>query len=284
MSKNFFTTDFAKLSKFKWDFLLNIEDIEKWNLLSENYQKNFQDMHHNNLLKEKIPKNIHQIWIGPKKLPKKYLNWGRTWIHKNPSWKYKLWTEKEIKKLPLKNKNLFESTNNIGFKSDIARYEILYNFGGLYIDTDFECIQEIPDFLRYFDFVSCLGFAYTPVILNGFLMSSYKNKIINEIISELNFPKKNKDPMDIINASGPLMLTNIYFKNHDNNSMVLPSNYCYPYPSFLINSSVIKKDEVSSISFALHHWEMSWMKGNYMSRIINKLIYIFKSIIKKKNY
>ena len=38
MSKDFFYTDFAKLSKFKWDFLLNVKDIDKWETLS-NYFK-----------------------------------------------------------------------------------------------------------------------------------------------------------------------------------------------------------------------------------------------------
>ena len=67
-------------------------------------------------------------------------------------------------------------------------------------------------------------------------------------------------------------------------SLILPSNYCYPYPSFLINSAVRIKDEIMKETFAIHHWEMSWMKCKYIKRIINKIIYIFKSkIIKKYN-
>ena len=37
-------------------------------------------------------------------------------------------------------------------KSDIARYEIIYRYGGVYIDTDFECLRPL-DFLHYiYDF------------------------------------------------------------------------------------------------------------------------------------
>tara|TARA_Y100001933_G_C18935103_1_gene537030 strand:- start:786 stop:1331 length:546 start_codon:yes stop_codon:yes gene_type:complete len=171
----------------------------------------------------------------------------------------------------MKNRHLYESINNIGFRSDIARYEILYNYGGLYIDTDFECINKIPDNLRYFDFVSCIGFNYNPEILNGFLMSSRKSKIINAIINDLKEPKDNQDPMKIINSSGPIKLTKIYFLHKFSNSMILPSNYCYPYPSFLINSSLSTESQIESESFAVHHWEMSWMKVNFIKRLINKI-------------
>ena len=91
--------------------------------------------------------------------------------------------------------------------------------------------------------------------------------------------------MTIIKLSGPLKLTELYFNNYKtirNNYMILPSNYCYPYPSFLINSAVKEFNEIGSESFAIHHWEMSWMKGNYIKRFINKLNYIYSSIKNKQ--
>ena len=280
MSKDFFYTDFAKLSKFKWDFLLNVKDIDKWEILSNYFKIYYEELNNKISFKKKIPKKIHQIWIGPQKIPKRYLNWGKSWLINNPEWEYKLWTNREINQLSMRNRTLYDSTNNIGFKSDIARYEILYKYGGIYIDTDFECLREIPNNLRYFDFVACLGFDYTPTILNGFLMSSKSSFIIKKIISELKLPNIDKEPMSIINSSGPKKLTNIYFKYHDNTSIILPSNYCYPYPSFLINSSISKQSEVSSVSFAIHHWEMSWMKGSLLKRLFFKLKYLYKKFIK----
>ncbi len=286
MTENFFSTEFATASKFKWDFVKKIENINKWLHLSENFKKYLQRSESESILFKKIPKKIHQIWIGPKQIPKKYLEWSRSWVKKNPDWDYKLWTNEDIKDLDMHNRSIFNLSDNVGFKSDLVRYEILYKFGGIYIDTDFECLKKIPDSLRDYDFVSCIGFNYFPEILNGFLMSSPQNKILKELIYNIQIPQYKKDPMSIIKFSGPLKLTDIYFNNHENNRnyLILPSNYCYPYPSFLINSSVKEKDEITSESFAIHHWEMSWMKGKYIKRIINKIIYIFKSkIIKKYN-
>ena len=283
MHKDFFYTEFAKLSKFKWDFLNKVEDIEKWQHLAENYEINFINSKTKTNLHKKIPRNIHQIWIGPKKIPKKYKKWSETWKKYNPTWHYKLWTEKDINILSQKNKTLFYSINNIGFRSDILRYEILYKFGGIYIDTDFECIKKIPEDLRKFDFVSSIGFDYSPIILNGFLMASRESNIMKKLLESINVPEFSLDPMSIINSSGPYELTKTFFLNFENNnSLILPSNYCYPYPSFLINSLINKKSEISPESFALHHWEMSWMKGNFLNRVVKKLSIIYKFI--KKRY
>merc|ERR1711879_463802 len=40
-------------------------------------------------------------------------------------------------------KSLFEMATNYGEKSDILRLEVLYQFGGIYVDMDFECIQPL---------------------------------------------------------------------------------------------------------------------------------------------
>ena len=106
---------------------------------------------------------------------------------------------------------------------------------------------------------------------------------MKKLLESINVPEFSLDPMSIINSSGPYELTKTFFLNFENNnSLILPSNYCYPYPSFLINSSINKKSEISPESFALHHWEMSWMKGNLLNRVVKKLSIIYKFI--KKRY
>ena len=49
----------------------------------------------------------------------------------------------DLKLMILKNQKAYSSAKNWGMKSDILRYEILQKFGGVYIDTDYECLQNI---------------------------------------------------------------------------------------------------------------------------------------------
>ena len=92
-----------------------------------------------------IPKTIHQIWVGPREVPKK---WMDTWKEKNPNFKYKLWTEKEIEKLDLQNRELYDmfmKDKCYSGASDVARAEILLKEGGIYIDADTECVTSMEN-------------------------------------------------------------------------------------------------------------------------------------------
>jgi len=111
-----------------------------------------------------IPKIIHQIWMGPKKMPE---DWMQTWRDKNPSMKYVLWREIELEKFDFKFKDkihylLFSGKAkhyNYSVASDIMRIEILDRFGGVYIDADSYCLEPIENefFMKGDFFVGKIG-------------------------------------------------------------------------------------------------------------------------------
>jgi inositol phosphorylceramide mannosyltransferase catalytic subunit len=84
-----------------------------------------------------IPKIIHQIWLGPKEPPQWCIDsWRIEYMKSNPDWTYKMWNEEEIEQLGLINKDIYDKESTYRGKSDIARYEILYKEGGIFIDAD----------------------------------------------------------------------------------------------------------------------------------------------------
>ncbi|MEO6949659.1 MAG: glycosyltransferase [Ginsengibacter sp.] len=92
-----------------------------------------------------IPKIIHQIWIGPHTPPWKWINSFREEFMKYfPDWEYKLWREYDIDKLDLINRDLYDAEPDFAGKTDILRYELLYHFGGIYIDADSEWLNKSP--------------------------------------------------------------------------------------------------------------------------------------------
>lgn len=88
-----------------------------------------------------IPKIIHMIWIGPRPLPEKYKPLMESWRKFHPDWEIKLWTNEDVATMELENQDIFDRAVNYGMKSDILRMEILWRYGGLYVDLDFECYQ-----------------------------------------------------------------------------------------------------------------------------------------------
>lgn len=93
-----------------------------------------------------VPKLIHQIWIGPREPPRAYLDtWSKDYIAANPHYAYKLWRDAELENLMLSNAPLYEifsAEKEMCGKADIARYYILYLFGGIYVDADSVWINE----------------------------------------------------------------------------------------------------------------------------------------------
>lgn len=93
-----------------------------------------------------IPKIIHQIWIGPNPAPTKFMD---TWKDKNPDFKYIIWNEEELKKKQhiFCCKHRVNEIEEICGQVDIIRWEILYEYGGIFIDADSICIEPIDDIL-----------------------------------------------------------------------------------------------------------------------------------------
>jgi len=102
-----------------------------------------------------IPKIIHNIWIqGYEKLPNEnkvtYANIKKL----NPEWDFMIWDDEMIKKMLkkypsiyniyIKTSNYTEIDNNT-IKSDIARYIIMKEYGGLYFDIDFNCTSSFDE-------------------------------------------------------------------------------------------------------------------------------------------
>lgn len=95
------------------------------------------------------------MWIGPKPAP---LNMMETWQKMNPEREYKFRDENLIKEhYPngLRNQKHYDEHETRNGKCDIARYEILYDFGGFFVDADAICINSLDDFFIESDSFSC---------------------------------------------------------------------------------------------------------------------------------
>lgn len=92
-----------------------------------------------------IPRVIHHVWVGGP-IPGHLVAHIDTWEALHPSWEHRLWREADLDWL--ENQDLFdraeEITPHVGqLRADIARYEILYAFGGLYVDCDMHALRPV---------------------------------------------------------------------------------------------------------------------------------------------
>ena len=107
-----------------------------------------------------IPHLIHQIWIGGK-MPthkKDFLKHNRKMVKKD-GWTLRLWGNKDLKEENFprtwkwiqkskKDSKKRENPNGVWAQiSDLMRLEIVYNYGGYYMDTNMEIIQSLENIL-----------------------------------------------------------------------------------------------------------------------------------------
>ena len=279
MQNNLFNSEFARNSKFDKNFVGNILKIEEWLFLVNQFKNYIEKKKISDKSKVLIPKKIHQIWIGEKSIPKICKKWMNSWKDLNPQWEYKLWDEQNIKELNVEHLNVYSKKINPGYRSDILRYTILKKYGGIYVDTDFECLKPLPDNMLQYKFIAGMMFGNNPCIGNSILMSAPNFLLMDNILNYIKSKDYKNDINHIINNSGPNTVTREYFKLNKTNQdecLILPSNYFYPYPNFMLNEQIDRYREIENISIGIHHWQMTWMKGNVFNRIKNKLKIVLK--------
>ncbi len=90
-----------------------------------------------------IPKIIHYCWFGRNPLPELALRCIESWKKYLPDYEIKEWNEDnyDVHKIPY----ISEAYNakKYAFVSDYARFDILYEYGGIYFDTDVEVIKDL---------------------------------------------------------------------------------------------------------------------------------------------
>lgn len=100
------------------------------------------------VLNTPIPKIIHQLWIGPRPAPTKFMNTWRE-AHEQHGFQYRFWTERELQnELDLRRHlRRINSIEEINGKADIFRWLILQKFGGIFVDADSICINRFDEHL-----------------------------------------------------------------------------------------------------------------------------------------
>lgn len=211
-----------------------------------------------------IPKIIHQIWLGSP-LPDRYIRLQKTLKDKHPDWEYRLWTDADVENLKLENCIAYNASNNYGEKSDIARYEILYRFGGLYADLDVECIDSFDVLHHMCDFYAGISPLSNTVILENCIIGcSPGHPIMKECVTTLMRKEVPGSYLhDITQCTGPGHLTKCFFNRMEESSknnlisVALPS-------FFFFSPDLFRKKDIKKMPFmALHYWEGSWQQPEH---------------------
>lgn len=235
---------------------------------------------------EKIPKVIHYIWFGKNEKSELILKCIESWKKYLPDWKFIEWNEKNYDVNKSKYMKKAYEEKKYAFVADYARFDIIYNYGGIYLDTDVELLKPLPEKLLELDGFS--GVESNNKIATGLILAATKNnEMIKEVIEKydtLNFEYDKNMPtvVDIVTE----IFKKYGFKENGkkqtiNNFVIFPSEYFCGY------DLDIREPAITNNTISIHHYAYSWGKRNLSFKIkmqIKKMIGVkkYKELLKIK--
>lgn len=131
-----------------------------------------------------IPKTIHYCWFGGNPLPLLAEQCLASWQQHMPDWRFMRWDESnfDIATAPLYVRQAYEA-RKFAFVSDYVRLWALEQYGGLYMDVDFEVYRPFDELMdRYPAFAGYEGSKRQPV-MQGVLASEPHGAWVRDMLS-----------------------------------------------------------------------------------------------------
>lgn len=114
-----------------------------------------------------IPKIIHYCWFGRSEMPDLVQKCLGSWYKHMPDWEYRSWSEDnfDIASAPAYVQEAYVA-KKYAFVSDYVRLWALQQYGGLYMDVDFEVYKSFDDLMDNYDaFAGYEGSKRNPVMM-----------------------------------------------------------------------------------------------------------------------
>ena len=177
-----------------------------------------------------IPKIIHQT--APADKSKWNPEWYRcqeTWkkYFPEPEYKHILWNDDDLANF-IKSEypeyyDIYISYDKNIKRIDMARYFILYKYGGIYADMDYMCFKNFYDLVPN-NKISIIKSPYSWEILqNALMISPIGQKFWLKVIEE----SKKRLNLVVLQSTGPVLISDVYLKNKSDVN-VLPVNLWNP--------------------------------------------------------
>ncbi len=207
-----------------------------------------------------IPKIIHYCWFGGNPLPELALKCIESWKKYLPDYEIKEWNENNFD-LNCCNfvKEAYEA-KKWAFVSDVARLKIIYEEGGIYLDTDVQVIKSFDDLLNNQCF---LGEETSGFINTGLGFGAIKNsQIIKELLEiyEVNHFKLEDGSFDMSPCPSkntePLLKYGYQFSGIN----IWKNEYVTIYPPeyFCPLNYENQKLEKTNKTYSIHWYNASW--------------------------
>ena len=206
-----------------------------------------------------IPKVIHYCWFGGNPLPKSAVKCIESWKKFCPDYEIVQWNESNYD--ITKNEYMHEAyqCKKWGFVPDYARLDIIYQNGGIYLDTDVEIVKPFDDLLEHTFF--CGVEQDSEYVALGLGFGAEKNnptvRLLRDKYDQLHFLKDGQ--MDVTPAPriNTAVLETLGYRFQPGvftcaDATVYSSEYFCPQ-NFITGETTVTEN-----TYSIHHYDASW--------------------------
>lgn len=231
----------------------------------------------------KIPKIIHCCWFGRNPLPQLAQDCINSWKEHLPDYEIIVWNEDNFDISSNRFTREAYEAKRWAFVTDYVRAYVLYEYGGIYMDTDVEVLKNLDKFLDHSAFT---GFENDELIPTGIMGAERQNKWIGEIVEyyhDKSFYKSDGKENIKPNTFIITALSEKYGFVPGNQYQVLDADvHIYSNDFFCPKSPRSNEIILTENSYTIHHFAGSWLPKN--RRIKKKMRLFWMSLIGTERY
>ena len=207
-----------------------------------------------------IPKMVHYCWFGGKEKPEDVKKYIESWKQFLPDYQLMEWNEDNFDVERLQYTREAYTAGKYAFVSDVARVEALYQYGGVYMDTDVEVLKSFNPLLE----AQCiLGMEEKEYVATSFMAFEKEHSLVKQFLDlyeNISFLDENGQ---IVTGTNVAKLTNMllekgfvqedHYQELEEGIKIYPKEYFSPYD--YINCHY----NITDNSYCVHHFAVSWM-------------------------
>ncbi|CYW30854.1 glycosyltransferase family 32 protein [Streptococcus suis] len=222
-----------------------------------------------------IPKVIHYCWFGGNPLPESVKKCIESWKKYCPEYEIIEWNDSNYDVAKNDYLRKMYSQRKYAFVSDFARLDIIYHYGGIYLDTDVELIKNLDSLL----FQECYMGCELPGEVNtglGFGAQKGHEFLLENLSAYLNEEADGKTCVEVTTA-----LLKKRGLNANQEIQEIESVIVYPSEYFCPLNMGTNKLLITDATYSIHHYDSSWY-GSGVRATIKKRLIPFKVMLKRK--
>lgn len=220
-----------------------------------------------------IPKKIHYFWFGGNEKPKSVVKCIDSWKKYCPDYEIIEWNETNFDVHCMPFVEQAYEAKKYAFVSDVARLIVVYEQGGIYMDTDVEVLKPLDDLLKNKAYMS---FENDEYVNSGQGFGSQAGvQFFKEHIDEYRNEVFIKEDGSFNMLGCPRVATRLLEKKGielNGKEQIIDDVHIYPAEYFNPYDSATGNLKKTENTYSIHWYDASWSDTSQTQLKINRLI------------